>query len=348
MPLWLQSFRIEPRSIIDMKGPGFSAPMQTAYWGTDNCLYGNPNQYPIIAPPVFYKPNKEYVSMWKTTSSDAIHFADIMGFLEMGCATKPYSGPAVENPWNMRNFGTTVIPDTSEPSPDTGEPSGSGDDLLDQLRFYRDYQPLYRVLHDAKTKSEDEQKKSDAETSPFDLTANADTSLFDTDWANQVDYSAFLPSSDDSTNSDISWNVNTDPGSNYLANLDLGTDLGIDIFANTDTGTNPDNTYNFGSGLFAGSISISDSSSDAGSDSGSNDYDFFNTDGLFSKKRTRRSARDFLRPEKVWRSASSFASSLETRHFLFWLAPSLPLWERRRRLSPWSQVARSKLNEHWL
>ena len=214
-------------------------------------------------------------------------------FLEIGCATKSYTGPAVENPWNMRNFGTTDIPGTSEPSPDTGEPTGSGDDFLDQLRFFRDYQPLYRVLHDGKTKSDEDQKKSDADTSPFDFTANADTSLFDTDWTKNVDYSAFLPSSDDSTNSDISWNVNTDPGSDYLANLDLGTDL----FANADTGTNPDTTYNFGSGLFSGSISISDSSSDPSLDSdpgsGSNDYDIFGD--LFSKKRTRRSAGDFLR-----------------------------------------------------
>lgn len=224
----------------------------------------------------------------------------------MGCATKAYSGPAIANPWNMRNYGTTTIPDTIEPLPDTTEPSGSGDDFLDQLRFFRDYQPLYRVLHDGKTKSEDDQKNSDA--SPFD------TSLFNTDLANQVDYTAFLPSSDDSTNSDISWNVNTDPGSNYIANLDLGTDL----FANTDTGTildantytgssldaNTDtgsNTYNFGSGLFASTISFSDSSSDSGSDpssgSDSNNYDIFGD--LFSKKRTRRSARDFLRQDKA-------------------------------------------------
>ena len=79
-PLWQQSFNIKPRSVIDMRGPGFSAPMQTAYWSTDNCLYGNPSIYPIIAPPVFYKPNKEYTSMWEITFSDVSHSANIMGF----------------------------------------------------------------------------------------------------------------------------------------------------------------------------------------------------------------------------------------------------------------------------
>lgn len=63
MPQWQQSFTIAPKSIIDMRGPGFAAPMQVAYWGTDNCLYGNPQPYPIIAPATWYKPNKEYTSM---------------------------------------------------------------------------------------------------------------------------------------------------------------------------------------------------------------------------------------------------------------------------------------------
>ena len=194
----------------------------------------------------------------------------------MGCATKTYAGPPIENPWSLRNFGTTIIPDTSEPSPDIIEPSGSGDDFLDQLRFFRDYQPLYRVLQDSKTKSEDDQKKSEADTSPFEL-----TTTFDTDWADQVDYNSFIGSSDD--NSDISWNVNTDPGSNYLADLDLGTDL----FSDLDPGTKLDANFDFGTDLFASS------------DSGSNDYDLFNFDGLFSKKRTRRSARDFFRQDKL-------------------------------------------------
>lgn len=215
---------------------------------------------------------------------------------EMGCATKQYAGPAIENPWSLRNYGTTIIPDTSEPS-------GSDDDFLDQLRFYRDYEPLYRVLHDGKTKSDDDQKKSDAETSPFDLTASIDTSLFNTFLADPVDYSAFLPSGDDSTSSDISWDINTDPGSNYVANLDLGTDLftntdpgsnylanldfGTDLFTNTDPGITLDANYDFGTDFFASS------------DTGSNDYDFFNGDGLFTKKRMRRSARDFLGQDKL-------------------------------------------------
>ena len=196
----------------------------------------------------------------------------------MGCATKTYTGPAVENPWNTRNFGTTTIPDTIEPSPDLTEPEGSGDDFLDQLRFFRDYQPLYRVLQDNKIKSEDEQKKSDAGTSPFQL-----TTTFDIDSADQVDYNSFIGNSDDDF--DVSWSVNTDPGSNYLADLDLGTDF----FLNTDPGPGItlDANLDFGTDLFASS------------DSGSNDYDFFNFDDLFSKKRTRRSARDFLRREKA-------------------------------------------------
>ena len=63
IPRWQQSFNIQPRSVIDMRGPGFSPEMQTAYWGTDNCLYGNPSIYPIMAPPVFARPNHDYQSM---------------------------------------------------------------------------------------------------------------------------------------------------------------------------------------------------------------------------------------------------------------------------------------------
>ena len=73
-PQWQQSFEIAPKRIVDMRGPGFSPPMQTAYWGTDNCLYGNPNQYPIMAPPVFLTPNHDYQSMcvWGHRSTNAI------------------------------------------------------------------------------------------------------------------------------------------------------------------------------------------------------------------------------------------------------------------------------------
>ena len=158
----------------------------------------------------------------------------------MGCATQKYAGPAIENPWSIKNYGTAT-PDSS---------------FLEQLRFYRDYEPLYRILYDG-------QKTSDADTSPFDATAGADTLSFNADLADtssfnadladtslsggegtdslfaldppadstpsnnigfiagdSTDYSAILPSSDDSFLSDIIWDANTDLWSNLFANSD--------------------------------------------------------------------------------------------------------------------------------
>lgn len=223
----------------------------------------------------------------------------------MGCASKQYAGPAIENPWSMRNYGTAT--------PDTSEPSSSDGSFLDQLRFYRDYEPLYRILYDG-------QKKSDADTSPSDAIASADTSLFNADSADtyslggagtdslfaldpptdstalssidstvlsnidftagdQIDYSAFLPSSDYSSDSDIAWDSNTDLGTDLFANFDSGTD----IYATTDLGTNLYANDDPGTDLFASS------------DSGTNLAFLNDDDGLFTRKRTRRSARDFLR-----------------------------------------------------
>ena len=319
MPKWQQSFAIKPRSVVDMRGPGFAPAMQTAYWGTDNCLYGNPREYPIMAPPYWSKPPKDYTSMYEDPSHDRnpIPLTSSSSSSEIGCASKQYAGPAVENPWNIKNYGTST--------PDTGEPS----DFLDQLRFYRDYEPLYRTLYN-------NQKKSDADTS--DDTASADTSYFNTDLGNSVDYSAFLPSSDDSSShSDITWNVNTDSNSNYMANLDLGTD---NTFATTNPGINLDAIHDLGTGWYAnnddsGTNWYANNNDDLGtnwyannddnlgtnwaanddlgtadmyassdlnsglssSDFSSNDYDFWNSDGLFTKPRTRRSARDFLQRE---------------------------------------------------
>lgn len=302
-PQWQQSFEIAPKRIVDMRYPGFSPAMQTAYWGTDNCLYGNPNKYPIMAPPVFLTPNHDYQSMCVGTPiHNAMNPPLISLSSEMGCANKQYAGPAVENPWSIKNYGTAT--------PDTSEPSSSDDSFLDQLRFYRDYEPLYRILNDG-------QKKSDADTSPTDATASADTSLFNADsgvtyslggggtdslfaldppstdstassggdstvlsnidftTGDQIDYSAFLlPSSDDGTKSDIAWQSNTNPGTDLFANLDSGT---TDLYANGDLG---------GTDIFA--------SADSGTD-----LAFLNDGGLFTRKRIRRSARDFLRRDNL-------------------------------------------------
>lgn len=228
------------------------------------------------------------------TSYNAISSADINPpfLVEIGCATRQYAGPPIENPWNTQNYGTTPYPDITEPSG-----SGSDDDFLNQLRFYRDYEPLYRVLYGGQQKSDEDQKKKSDASSSSETTANADPSWFNTDLADQTDYSAFLPSSDDGDNSfsDITWDMNTDPGSNFSANLDSGTN---DIFSSI-TDSNPDpnpgaNSYaDFNLDLDLGTDSSSSSSSFASSDSSSG-YDFFNDDGLFTRKRSsRRSARDF-------------------------------------------------------
>lgn len=300
MPRWKQSFNIAPKSIIDMRGPGFSPPMQTAYWGTDNCLYGNPSKYPLMAPPAFTTPNKEYQSKFGScNNSPLVQTCWWLSSVEMGCASKTYDGPALENPWTTMNYGTAA--------PAESEPSLSDDSLLDQLRFYRDYEPLYRNLYDK------DQKKSDSDISPSDITASTpdsswfsadspgsysfslggagtdstvstvstgpnsvDTTLLgisDSGASDPTDYTAFLPSlprlpsSGESKPSDITWDSNPDlTTNNLLANLDSG----IDSWLTTDSPT-----IDYSSSLNLG------------------DYVFSNSENLFTKRRTRRSARDF-------------------------------------------------------
>lgn len=54
VPLWQESFVIEPRIQVDLHIPGYSQEMKTAYWGDDNCLYAPMQIYPnwFPAPPV--------------------------------------------------------------------------------------------------------------------------------------------------------------------------------------------------------------------------------------------------------------------------------------------------------
>lgn len=50
VPLWQESFVIEPRIKLDGSLPGFNQEMKTAYWGDDNCLYAPVQIYPNILP----------------------------------------------------------------------------------------------------------------------------------------------------------------------------------------------------------------------------------------------------------------------------------------------------------
>lgn len=56
VPLWQESFVIQPRIKVDIPLPTYSQDMPTAYWGDDNCLYAPIQIYPTLfpAPPVVF------------------------------------------------------------------------------------------------------------------------------------------------------------------------------------------------------------------------------------------------------------------------------------------------------
>ena len=86
VPLWQESFVIQPRKKLDIAPPGFNQDMPTAYWGDDNCLYAPVQIYPISIPypPVLLNFNSNDQRKISNSIDGFIDLADVIFLQRLG------------------------------------------------------------------------------------------------------------------------------------------------------------------------------------------------------------------------------------------------------------------------